>query len=158
MTESPTPVGEEAEKLQKESFLVIYSRKDMGDFASGIIKELRDAGLKVIDLNDKLADDSWARESDQILENTPGVLVIPSESLKEEGPVKDAFYRADFLRVEKRKRVVPIFFQANADVSFSSLRSMAGINWDGKTGGISNINKDIAFGHLKSFVAQNAKF
>ncbi len=155
MTESPTPVGEEAEKLQKTSLLVMYSRQDMADTALEVIKELREAGLNVIDINDKIADGSWVGESDKILENTPAVLVIPSKSIKEDGLVKDAVYRADMLRVEKRKRIVPIFFQANANVSIGGLGSLAGINWDGETEGIQNFDKTAAFGHLKTFVAQN---
>lgn len=153
MKESPTPVGEK-EATQRSTFLLVYSPEDSREFGAEVINELRGQGFKVTDINDRISNKTWEEDAQQIMENTPAVLIIPSRAMKKDGPVKDALYQAITLKVEKKKKVVPIFNQENENSSVSTLSTLAGINWDGKTYGIGNIDKDRAFIHLKSFLEE----
>ncbi len=157
MTESPTLVGKEKEKIERSAFLLVYSPKDSQEIASSVKDDLSKEGFVVIDINDSIKGSVLEEDVDRTMDNCPAVLIIPSVAMKEDGPVKDALYKAITLKVEKKKRVVPIFFQGNEDVSVSTLSTMAGINWDGKTYGISNIDKDRAITHLRSFLVDNVK-
>lgn len=157
MTESPTPVGER-EATQKSTFLLVYSPEDSHEFGTKVISELRDQGFKVTDINDRILNKTWDEDGMEIMENTPAVLIIPSKAMKKDGPIKDVLYQAITLKVEKKKKVVPIFNQENENASVSSLSTLAGINWDGKTYGFGNIDKDRAFVHLKSFLADATSY
>lgn len=155
MTETTAGANPEAERKLKSSFLVIYSKEDTKDFAKGVITELREYGFEVTDINDQIDQGVWSKNSDNIMQNSPAILVIPSAKMSEDGEIKTAVYQAITYKVEKKRRVVPILNATNAKQGPSSLRTAAGVNWDGKADIEFSVKKETAFGHLQIFLERN---
>jgi hypothetical protein len=156
MTESKTAVdSSEADKKLKSSFLVIYSKEDASEFANGVITELKDFGFDITDINDEIDKGDWDANSANIMDKAPAILVIPSARLSDDGEIKNAVYQANALRVEKKKRLVPVLNATNEKQGPMSIRTLAAVNWDGHSMDQMSIDKDVAFKHLQNFLEQN---
>lgn len=150
---------EKGEAEIKGSFLLLYSKEDMGKTAGEVALELGKNGVGIIDAYDIIDASQTSVVSVNlsfVMDLAAGVLVIPSEHLKNDKAISTCLDNAIFKKIENKKIIIPIYTTKNISTRIPfGLTDTMGINWDGKVDDIRVLDKDRVISSLQGLIVKN---